>query len=80
MRRLFGLGRSIECGNQHPQGILWGPYMINYRRCGQPAYRVRRRIVDRIMSLIIPLQRYRCSSDACGWIGNVRRSQVERLP
>jgi hypothetical protein len=39
--------------------------------CHGPAYRVRRRLLDRIASLILPQQRFRCASIGCGWEGNL---------
>jgi hypothetical protein len=39
--------------------------------CHGRAYRVRRRLVDRIVSLIVPCRRYRCIAMGCGWEGNL---------
>ena len=41
-------------------------------RCGGPVQRVRRRWIDRLMSLFGRRQRYRCYSMVCGWEGNLR--------
>ena len=35
--------------------------------CGHTLYRVHRRRLDRLASLIVPLHRYRCNE--CGWSG-----------
>jgi len=40
-------------------------------QCGTGAYRIRRRVIDRIFSLLSPLRRYRCTSIGCGWEGNL---------
>jgi hypothetical protein len=40
-------------------------------RCGGPAYRVKRRKIDRLISLLFPRRRFRCSSMGCGWEGNL---------
>ena len=40
-------------------------------RCGGPAYRVQRRKIDRLISLIFPRRRFRCGSMGCGWEGNL---------
>jgi len=40
-------------------------------RCRAEAYRVRRRLIDRILSLVRPQYRFRCSSMDCGWQGNL---------
>lgn len=41
-------------------------------------YRVRRRLIDRLISLIFPVVRYRCSSMGCDWEGNLRQRQSVR--
>jgi hypothetical protein len=41
-------------------------------RCKGPVYRIRRRFADRVLSLFVPVRRYRCSSWACGWTGTLR--------
>jgi len=33
---------------------------------------VQRRLVDRVVSLLLPRQRYACQSVACHWEGNLR--------
>jgi hypothetical protein len=38
--------------------------------CKGPLIRVRRRFVDRLMSLVRPVSRYRCSI-GCDWEGNL---------
>ena len=45
--------------------------------CNAYAVRIRRRLVDLILSAFVTVNRYRCSSDACGWEGNLR---VKRHP
>jgi hypothetical protein len=36
--------------------------------------RVPRGVFDRVLSLFVPLRRYRCRSARCGWEGLLRRS------
>jgi hypothetical protein len=45
--------------------------------CGGVLYRVHRRSVDRLLGRIsgIPLRRYQCINDACGWRGLLRRRE-----
>jgi transposase-like protein len=38
--------------------------------CGRATYRVRRRQIDKLLSLFVPLRRFRCGH--CGWEGNRR--------
>ncbi len=42
--------------------------------CNGAVERVRRRWIDRFVSLVLPLQRYRCQSRGwgCDWEGNLR--------
>jgi len=41
-------------------------------RCGQHLVRVERRLLDRLISLVVPVQRYRCRMHNCQWEGTVR--------
>lgn len=34
-------------------------------------YRVKRRLIDRALSLFVPVQRYSCDALGCGWEGNL---------
>jgi hypothetical protein len=47
-------------------------------RCGGPVFRIRRRSIDRLLSLIRPVQRYQCSALECEWQGNLPRGPVPR--
>ena len=40
--------------------------------CGARLMRVRRRATDRLLSLVVPVQRYRCSGFGCQWEGTLR--------
>lgn len=40
-------------------------------RCKGPVYRTHRRLVDRLVSLIVPVRRYRCVAVRCQWEGNI---------
>jgi len=39
--------------------------------CHEPAYRVRRRLIDRVRSWFVHCHRYRCLSLSCGWEGTL---------
>ena len=41
--------------------------------CGSSVERVHRRFVDRLLSLVRPIRRYRCKGFNCDWEGNLRR-------
>lgn len=38
-------------------------------RCGGDLYRIHRRWSDRLLNVLIPVRRYRCKDQACGWHG-----------
>lgn len=40
--------------------------------CGSDLDRVRRRLIDRFLSVFVSLQRYRCRSFTCRWEGTLR--------
>ena len=39
--------------------------------CESRAFRIPRRFRDRLISLVVPMRRYRCLSSECGWEGNL---------
>ena len=49
-------------------------------KCGESLYRIHRRIVDRVASLVVPLQRFRCANVECLWEGNLRRRSPAFVP
>jgi len=38
-------------------------------RCGGGLQRVHRRFFDRVISIFVPVRRYRCPNRGCGWMG-----------
>jgi len=40
-------------------------------RCKGALIRIRRRPIDRLVSLILPRRRFRCVAIGCGWEGNL---------
>jgi hypothetical protein len=48
-------------------------------RCSDYALRVRRRLIDRILHPFSPVRRYQCMSTACGWVGNVKATDMNAL-
>ncbi len=46
--------------------------------CQGKLVRQRRRIADRLRSLIRPLKRYRCENFACQWMGNIADADAYR--
>lgn len=49
-------------------------------RCNSALFRVARRLPDLIVSLLIPVRRYRCISMQCTWEGNLRVKRAKLLP
>ena len=47
--------------------------------CGGGVYRTSRRAVDRLLSLIIPVQRYHCMALECTWVGNLHRDSRKHV-
>ena len=43
-------------------------------KCGGESIRVRRRLIDRLQSVLLPARRVRCGSMPCQYEGNVRRT------
>jgi len=40
--------------------------------CGGPVRRVHRRMVDRLLSMVVPVHRFQCKAVDCAWRGNLR--------
>jgi hypothetical protein len=47
---------------------------VGYRcpNCGGELVRIRRRVIDRLLSAFVPVRRFRCSMLECGHEGNLR--------
>jgi predicted RNA-binding Zn-ribbon protein involved in translation (DUF1610 family) len=57
--------------------LLTSPRLSEIRcpQCGSDLHRIHRRWRHRVLNLIIPVRRYRCANQACGWQGlRVRKS------
>jgi transposase-like protein len=46
--------------------------------CAAFLIRVKRRTRDRLISLFVPLERYRCLDFSCNWEGNLRAERSSR--
>jgi hypothetical protein len=51
--------------------LIRNPALAHQRcpQCNGNIYRVHRHAVDRLISLYVPVQRYRCANDQCRWHG-----------
>jgi hypothetical protein len=45
-------------------------------RCKASVFRISRRFIDLLVSLVMPIRRYRCVSMACNWEGNLREKRA----
>jgi len=61
--------------NTRPDSIYVPPCPL-CPRCKSPTYRVRRKRRDRLISLMVPVYRYKCESFKCDWTGVVRQAQL----
>ncbi|HJV27919.1 MAG TPA: hypothetical protein VJ673_19715 [Aromatoleum sp.] len=41
-------------------------------RCKGSVYRIPRRLIDLLLSTVVPTHRYRCDTMGCNWEGNLR--------
>ena len=44
-------------------------------RCDGAVIRMPRRFVDRLVSIVVPVHRFRCRSFGCNWEGNLREKR-----
>jgi hypothetical protein len=65
--------RSAAYGSK-PEGGYRCPH------CQGAVVRVRRRALDRLVSVVSPRQRFRCVALGCGWEGPLRVSRLQREP
>lgn len=56
---LIRWGLQLQAGRKVPQCIV----------CNEPLLRLRRRQIDRCLSLVIPVYRFRCQNQFCQWEG-----------
>ncbi len=45
-------------------------------RCKASVFRVSRRLIDLLVSIFLPVRRYRCISMECSWEGNLRPKRI----
>ncbi len=48
-------------------------------RCSAAVFRVSRRLIDVLISIFVPVRRFRCRSMNCGWEGNFRDKRLYLL-
>ena len=44
-------------------------------RCDGDLIRIRRRPIDRLLSLFVSLRRFQCTNPGCNWNGNLRKDR-----
>lgn len=60
-----------------PQPTCFGAGRGTCPSCNGKLIRERRRMVDRLQSLVRPLRRYRCDNFGCQWVGNIPRKKSD---
>ena len=48
--------------------------------CGEALQRIHRHPLDRLLSIIYPVRRYRCKRFRCGWEGTLRYRRKTEAP
>lgn len=64
-------------GSNRPSVVSYTSPGCTCPRCKGPADRVPRRLADLLLSMFVTVGRFRCTSEDCGWEGNMR---VKRHP
>ena len=67
-------------GQQARYGVPQWSQTHTCPQCSDQVYRVPRRLVDRMISLFTPVQRYRCLSPYCEWEGNLSKTDRTEAP
>lgn len=67
MNALFTFSR------RHGASAAHTPQRYVCPRCKGSVVRTRRRLIDRLISVIVPVYRYRCVALGCQWRGNMRQ-------
>lgn len=57
--------------------LSYGP---NCPLCNSSTNRISRRFIDLLLSIFIPLRRYRCRAIRCSWEGNLRYPPLASSP
>ena len=60
---------AVDNGTVHASSNLSSR---NCPRCACHLTRIHRRFIDRLLSLFLPVYRYRCDRLLCDWEGNIR--------
>lgn len=59
----------------HPDDLYQSAHRHACPRCKGSVYRVPRRFVDLLLSVVVPVHRYRCDEMGCNWEGNLRTTR-----
>lgn len=59
----------------HPDDIYRSAHRHACPRCEGSVYRVPLRFVDLLLSVFVPVRRYRCDEMGCNWEGNLRTTR-----
>jgi hypothetical protein len=73
----FASGRALAGDESAMKGTSgFGQSVASYGQpcpvCNASTHRISRRFIDRLLSIFMPVRRYRCQSMKCTWEGNLR--------
>jgi hypothetical protein len=79
--QIMMINRSFIEPLLHKKGAGFSTFSRTCPRCNSPVFSISRRFVDMLVSILMPIRRYRCNSMTCNWEGNLRNKrspQAER--
>lgn len=66
--------RSAVICSSIPQPLSKACSSVSCPICGEhELHRIPRRAVDRLLSMLVEIRRFRCANAQCNWTGNLRR-------
>ncbi|NMF98247.1 hypothetical protein GPA27_12715 [Aromatoleum toluolicum] len=74
-RGVTAMSAAPTIDTHHPNDIYRSAHRHACPRCMGSVYRVPRRFVDLLLSVFVPVHRYRCDEMGCTWEGNLRTTR-----
>lgn len=74
-RGVTTMSAAPTIGTHHPNDIYRSAHRHACPRCKGAVYRIPRRFVDLLLSVFVPVHRYRCDEMGCTWEGNLRTTR-----
>ena len=70
------MNASSEAGGRPTASASYPVHERTCPHCNGAVDRVRRRFIDRLISLVLPRYRYRCCSIVCDWEGSLPKKRL----